>query len=71
MPTNCQCIFDIPTNYIISDVGAKSVVIKTLGNVNMQVIVLVDSTKPLHVTMNCKTMSIAQLPMGLIIIMGD
>lgn len=44
--------FYMPSNYIINDVGTKSVVIKTGGNVNMQVTELADSTKPSHVTMN-------------------
>lgn len=49
LPMIFQCIFDMLSNYIINDVGAKSVVIKTSGNVTCK---LPDNIKPSHVTMN-------------------
>jgi hypothetical protein len=62
-----------PSNYSIEDAGAKSVLIRTMGNVKMQVIVmlleLADSMEPSpYMTINQKTLPKVQLLKVLIII---
>lgn len=64
--------FGMSFSYTVNDVGAKSVVIKTLGyenkHVTVTLAVLTDGSKvPPYVILNHKTMPKAQLPREIIV----
>jgi hypothetical protein len=63
---------DMLCSYTLDVNGAKSVVIKTSGYVNIHaavmLAVLADGSKlPLHVTLNCETLPKEHLPRGVIV----